>query len=52
MGMGHRKTSLTLYGMSITITVTPICYLWAVNINVYSGIGSSYFAWDWAQADS
>ena len=33
MGMGHRKTSLTLYGMSITITVTSyLLSMWNVNI--------------------
>ena len=32
MGMGHRKTSLTLYGMSITITITTYLFSnWNVN---------------------
>lgn len=35
MGMGHRKTSLILYGTSIVITVTTfIFFIWNVNVNV------------------
>ena len=35
MGMGHRKTSLTLYGMSIAITVTTYLFsMWNVNVLV------------------
>lgn len=35
MGMGHRKTSLTLYGMSIAITViTYLFSMWNVNVLV------------------
>ena len=33
MGMGHRKTSLTLYGMSIAITVTT--YLFSITVTTY-----------------
>ena len=35
MGMGHRKTSLTLYGMSITITVTSyLLSMWNTDLIV------------------
>jgi UDP-N-acetylmuramyl pentapeptide phosphotransferase/UDP-N-acetylglucosamine-1-phosphate transferase len=35
MGMGHRKTSLTLYAMSIAITVTTYLFsMWNVNVLV------------------
>jgi UDP-GlcNAc:undecaprenyl-phosphate GlcNAc-1-phosphate transferase len=35
MGMGHRKTSLTLYSMSIAITVTTYLFsMWNVNVLV------------------
>lgn len=35
MGMGHRKTSLIMYGMSIAITVTTYLFsMWNVNANV------------------
>ena len=54
MGMGHRKTSLTLYGMSITITVTSyLLSMWNVNIiMLFTVVLAVVILPDWAQADS